>query len=244
MDNGSPGFDSAGKAERFPSPESDAKAELYATFARVGHALANPLRLMLLDLLAQGELSVEALAAEAGARVGNTSAQLQVLRSCGLVSARRERAHVYYRLAGYDVANLVDLLREVANARLAETERAADKYLGAPGSLPSVDHEELADGLDTGEVFLIDVRPEREYAAGHIPGAISVPLDRLEAAMHSFPQDRTIIAYCRGRFCAFAPAAVRLLTSAGFSAATFSDGLPQWRKAGRPLAPAGGTTRA
>jgi rhodanese-related sulfurtransferase len=219
-----------------PVDEHARKMALYEQFARVGKALANPARLELLDLLAQGERSVEDLAAAARMKVSNTSAQLRMLAGAGLVGSRRDGVKVYYRLADSGVTALIGQVQEFAATRLAEVEQAARSYLGDVAALEPVAQEELARRLRDGQVLVLDVRPEAEYAAGHIPGAFNVPHDQLAARLAELPGGADIIAYCRGRYCVFAPDAVRLLRARGFSARPLEGGLPGWRLAGLPVA--------
>jgi rhodanese-related sulfurtransferase len=211
------------------------KMAMYAQFARVGKALANPARLELLDLLAQGERSVEDLAEAARMKVSNTSAQLRTLASAGLVSSRRDGVRIYYRLADEDVSEFTGQVQDFAASRLAEAERAARLYLGDVAALEPVARDELLRRLYDGQVLVLDVRPEAEYAAGHIPGAVNVPHDQLAARLAELPEKADIIAYCRGRYCVFAPDAVRLLRERGFSARPLEGGLPDWRLAGLPV---------
>ena len=212
------------------------KTALYEQFARVGKALANPARLELLDLLAQGERGVEELAAAAGMKVSNTSAQLHALAAAGLVASRRDGVKIYYRLADDEVAAFAGRIQDFAASRIAEVERAARGYLGDVTALEPVARDELFRRLRDEEVLVLDVRPAAEYAAGHIPGAINVPHDQLAARLAELPGDVDIVAYCRGRYCVFAPDAVRLLRARGFSARLLAGGLPDWRLAGLPVA--------
>jgi rhodanese-related sulfurtransferase len=212
------------------------KMALYEQFARVGKALANPARLELLDLLAQGERSVEDLAGTAQMKVSNTSAQLRMLAAAGLVASRRDGVRIFYRLADSGVTALIGQVQEFAAARLAEVEQAARSYLGDVAALEPVAQEELARRLRDGQVLVLDVRPATEYAAGHIPGAVNVPHDQLAARLAEIPGGTDIVAYCRGRYCVFAPDAVRLLRARGFSARPLEGGLPGWRLAGLPVA--------
>jgi rhodanese-related sulfurtransferase/DNA-binding MarR family transcriptional regulator len=219
-----------------PVDEHARKMALYEQFARVGKALANPARLELLDLLAQGERSVEDLAAAARMKVSNTSAQLRMLAGAGLVGSRRDGVRIFYRLADSGVTALIGQVQEFAAARLAEVEQAARGYLGDVAALEPVAQEELARRLRDGQVLVLDVRPEAEYAAGHIPGALNVPHGQLAARLAEIPGGTDIVAYCRGRYCVFAPDAVRLLRARGFSARPLEGGLPGWRLAGLPVA--------
>jgi rhodanese-related sulfurtransferase len=218
-----------------PADERARKIALYEQFARVGKALANPARLELLDLLAQGERSVEELAETAAMKVSNTSAQLRALAGAGLVASRRDGVRIYYRLADENVSAFVGQVQDLAASRLAEVEQAARGYLGDVAALEPIARDELFRRLDDGQVLVLDVRPEAEYAAGHIPGAVSVPHDQLAARLAELPESADIVAYCRGRYCVFAPDAVRLLRARGFSARPLQGGLPDWRLAGLPV---------
>ena len=211
------------------------KAELFDGFAQVGKALGSPKRLELLDLLAQGERSVEMLAERAGLGLTTASNHLQILRQAGLVSNRKERTKVYYRLSGTDVAALWAQLRDVASAHLAEVDRARVAYLGED-DIAEVTREELLRRLETGDVTVIDVRPGEEYAAGHIPGALSLPVDELADRLAELPTGTTIVAYCRGSYCVMAHEAVRALLTEGLRAMRLSDGMLEWRLADLPVA--------
>jgi len=210
----------------------ESKSELFAQVARVGGALASGPRLSMLDLLAQGERSVEELAEAAGLTVANASRHPQVLRRAGLVATRREGARIFSRPAGEDVVALWLSLREVASTRLGDVERAARDYLGH--QVEAIGRDELAERLRAGEVVVIDVRPRVEFAAGHIQGARSVPLDKLEARLAELPGDAEVVAYCRGPYCVYAHEAVRRLRAAGRPARRLEDGWPEWRLAGLP----------
>jgi rhodanese-related sulfurtransferase len=210
-----------------------AKTALFDAFARAAKALASGRRIELLDVLANGERTVEALAGEVGLTVANTSQHLQILRQAGLVASRREGTSVHYRLAGPEVFELWRTLRTLAASRLAEVERLTTAYLGARDELEPVTREELARRLQDGDnLVVLDVRPAAEYAAGHLPGAVSIPVAELRRRLAELPADREVVAYCRGPYCAFAHEAVVLLREAGVSARRLEDGLPEWQAAG------------
>jgi rhodanese-related sulfurtransferase len=211
------------------------KDQLFEQFARIGKALANPHRLELLDLLAQAERTVEDLSREAGMSVANTSRHLQELKAARLVEVRREGLYGYYRLADERVFEVWRAIRELGEERLAEVDRLVGTYLTDRGSLEAVSVEELLVRMREEGVLVLDVRPEEEYRAGHIPGARSVPLERLEAYLEELPRDREVIAYCRGPYCVFSDEAVALLRSRGYRARRLAEGLPDWRAAGLPV---------
>ncbi len=211
--------------------------DLFDRLAVVGKAFANAKRLELVDLLTQGERTVESLAREAGLGVTTASAHLQVLKLSSLVKTRKEGTRVWYRLAGDDVATLFASLRTVARLHSADVERALNAYLGVAGmgDVDEVSREELLERLEGGDVLLLDVRPEEEFAAGHLPGARSVPFADLEQVMGSLSAETEIIAYCRGAYCVLAHDAVRLLRADGHQARRLQDGLLEWRLAGLPI---------
>jgi rhodanese-related sulfurtransferase len=210
-----------------------AKAALFDEFARVAKALASGRRMELLDVLANGERTVEALAGEVGLSVANTSQHLKILRQAGLVTSRREGTSVHYGLAAAEVFELWRALRGLAASRLAEVERLAAAYLAARDQLEPVTRQELARRLEGGEdLVVLDVRPAAEHAAGHLPGALSIPVDELRRRLAELPRDREIVAYCRGPYCAFAHEAIAVLRKEGFSARRLEDGLPEWQAAG------------
>jgi len=213
--------------------ERAAKDELHEQFARIGRALANPHRLELLDLLAQGERSVEVLAARAAISVGLASAHLQTLRRAGLVASKRNGTRIIYRLAGDDIYGLLAAVRSVATIHISDTERAARAFLGEP--VEAVSRVELLARVRSGDAVVIDVRPTDEYEAGHIAGAISIPLAKLEARLAELPAGAEIVAYCRGPYCALALQGVALLRRAGRRARRLEDGFPEWRLAGLPV---------
>ena len=211
------------------------KDALFEQFARVGKALSSPKRLELLDLLAQGERSVDALARAAAVGVTTCSAHLQALKQANLVATRKAGTKVHYRLAGDDVAALYALLQAVAAAHLPDVELARTAYLGPADSEP-VSRDELLHRVKLGRVTVLDVRPAEEYAAGHIPGAVSIPLDQLADRLEDLPADTEVVAYCRGAYCVLAHDAVRLLTAHGHRARPLAEGIIEWRVAELPLA--------
>ncbi len=212
------------------------KDGLYGQFARVGKAVAHPKRIELLDLLCQGERSVEVLADAAAIGVTNTSAHLKVLREARLVETRKEGTRVFYRLADEAVCNFVLSLRDLARERYAEVEQVVRDYFEARDEMEPVGRAELLARADDADVIVLDVRPPEEYEAGHIPGAISMPLGELRGGLSSLPQEAEIVAYCRGAYCVLAPQALKLLRRHGFRARRFEEGLPEWRQAGLPIA--------
>jgi rhodanese-related sulfurtransferase len=217
--------------------DRERKRALFDEFGRIGKALASGRRIELLDVLANGERSVEAVAGEVGLSVANTSQHLQILRQAGLVSTRREGTSIHYRLAGPEVFELWRTLRTLAGAQLVEVERLAAAYLGARDELEPVTRQELARRLEDGDrLVVLDVRPAAEHAAGHLPGAVSIPVGELHRRLQELPGDREIVAYCRGPYCAFAHEAVALLRQEGFSARRLEDGLPEWQAAGLAVA--------
>jgi rhodanese-related sulfurtransferase/DNA-binding HxlR family transcriptional regulator len=207
--------------------EPNRKSALFEAIALMGKAFASPVRLELLDLLAQAPRTVEQLARASGQSTANTSQHLQALHAAGLVARSREGTSVRYALAGDEALRLWLALRETSAKQLAEVERAAREYLG--DEVEAIGRDELVKRLASGEVVLIDVRPEEEFAAGHIDGAESVPLEELERRLADLPTDREVVAYCRGPFCAYAHEAVRKLRTAGRDARRLEDGWPEWR---------------
>jgi rhodanese-related sulfurtransferase len=214
--------------------DRDTKNTLFDLFAQVGKAMGSGKRLELLDLLAQGERTVEALARAAELGLTTASAHLQTLKRANLVATRRDGTKIFYRLAGTDVAALYALVRTVASEHLAEVATARAAYLGP--DTDQVDREELLRRVDSGQATVIDVRPAQEYAAGHIPGAVSIPVEELADRLAELPLDQEIVAYCRGAYCVLAHDAVRLLTAHGRSARRLADGMLEWRLADLPVA--------
>jgi rhodanese-related sulfurtransferase/predicted transcriptional regulator len=210
------------------------KAEINEQFARIAKALANPHRFELIDLLVQGERSVEALANEVALSVASTSHHLQALRSAHLVTTRKEGLYVYYRLADPTVFRLVQMIREVAEQQLAEVNRIVDTYLGNRSELEPLTLNELFARLDDPELIILDVRPQVEYAQGHIPGARSIPIDELEGRLSDLSPEQEIVAYCRGPYCVFADEAVEILTKHGYRAHRVRAGYPDWLLADLP----------
>jgi rhodanese-related sulfurtransferase len=213
------------------------KVELFEQLARVGKALGSGKRLELVDLLAQCPRSVADLAAAAGLGLTTTSAHLQALKHAGLVAATREGTTIRYRLASTDVAALYVHLRSVAAAHLPDVDASRHGYLGTSGGedTEEIDRDELLRRVRAGEAVVLDVRPAVEFAAGHIPGALSIPVGELPGRLDELPPDATIVAYCRGPYCVFAYEAVRLLSGHGRRAARLADGMLEWRLDGRPV---------
>jgi len=208
---------------------------LFDAFASAAQALGSGRRAEIVDLLAQGERSVDEVANEISQSVANTSQHLHVLARAGLVRSRREGTRVFYRLASERVGDLWAAVRDVAVNHVAEVNQLADEYLGERDGVEHVSAEELQERLARGDVVLLDVRPDPEYKAGHIPGAQSVPLDALASLAPKLPRRRPIVAYCRGPYCVYADDAVRLLQARGLKARRLDVGLPEWRRAGLPI---------
>jgi len=214
---------------------SAAKAALFDALASVAQALGSGRRAEIVDLLAQGERAVDEIAAEIAQSVANTSQHLQVLARAVLVRGRREGTRVYYRLAGELVEDLWSAVREAAVRHVAEVHVLAEEYLGERDGVEQLSADELEQRLARGDVVVLDVRPRREYEAGHIVGARSAPLSMLDNLAPKFPKRREIVAYCRGPYCVYADDAVRLLRSRGLKARRLDVGYPEWRRAGRPV---------
>ncbi len=211
---------------------TEAKQELLIHFARIGKAVSSPARLELLDLLAQGEKPVEMLARQAGLAVTNASNHLKELRNAALVATRKEGLHVYYRLSDPSVHELLRCLQDVAVRQLAEVRAIVSDYFTEPHSLEPVPAPELLERLRANDVVVLDVRPEDEYAAGHVPGALSIPAGELERRLSELPRDREVVAYCRGPYCVMALQAVEVLRAGGYRARRMEFGLPDWRAGG------------
>lgn len=211
------------------------KQVLLTQFAAVAKAVAHPHRLALLEQLAQGERSVEVLADRIRVSIANASQHLQHMRRAGLVTGRRDGKFVFYRLADDAVLDLIASLRRVAEARSAEVERVVRSYFHNRDSLEPVSHAELMDRLEAGLVTVLDVRPRDEFALGHLPGAVNIPLDELERRLASLDPGQEIVAYCRGPYCVLSYEAVAHLRARGFKVRRLEDGLPEWRAAGLPI---------
>ncbi len=209
------------------------KDNLYEQFARVGKALSSPRRLELLELLSQGGRTVESVAAETGLSMANASQHLLVLKAAGLLESTKRGLHVSYCLAGPEVATFLLAFRRISEARISEIERLSTAFfLESPEPMPAA---ELNRRPERGEVVLLDVRPREEYEAGHLPGALSMPVPELEAHLGRLPKRKTLVAYCRGPYCAYACEAVKLLRGRGFKAHRLEEGVVEWRALGLPV---------
>jgi rhodanese-related sulfurtransferase len=217
------------------SGHRDFKDALYAQFARIGHAMASPKRIELLDLLGQGEKTVETLAEQVATPIKNTSAHLRVLRQARLVETRRHGTYMYYRLADEDVFRLLRTLEAIGHSRLADVQQVVRAYLEGRDELEPVTLKELRRLMRDDEVTVVDVRPTDEYQAGHIPGALSVPVPDLKRRLRDLPKGREVIAYCRGQYCVYSLEAVTLLRKHGYRARRAHEGLPDWKAAGLPV---------
>lgn len=212
-----------------------AKRSLYQSLAKVAKALASGNRLQLLEFIAQSERSVDRLAAMAGLSIANASQHLRELRQAGLVTARKEGLRVYFSLAGDDVVQLFDILRRVGEARVAEVEKLVRDFLGNKDDMEPVPARELIERARKGLVTVLDVRPSEEFAAGHLPGAINIPIGELEERLAKLPKRREVIAYCRGPYCLMSFEAVLKLRERGWKARRLENGFPEWKAAGLPV---------
>ncbi|HZA41647.1 MAG TPA: metalloregulator ArsR/SmtB family transcription factor [Actinomycetota bacterium] len=214
----------------------EAKDALFAELARAAKALANGRRAEIIDVLANGERSVESLAEAVDQSIANTSQHLQKLRAAGLVTARPRGTYVYYSLAGPEVAAFWRALQDFATARLDRVDELARAYLGRAPTLEPLSKDELLERIDEDpEIVVLDVRPTEEFDAGHIPGAVSIPVQELKRRLKEIPERVEVVAYCRGPYCAFAHEAVRLLERRGYNATRMQDGFPDWAAAGYPV---------
>jgi rhodanese-related sulfurtransferase len=216
------------------SNTANPKREVFENLARIGTALSSPIRLELLELLAQGERTVEQLAALTDTAIANTSQHLQKLKQVGLIVGRKEGQYVYYRSAGDEVVALLGALGRVGETYLAEVERTVRMYYTSKDELEPVAAGELRERARKGLVTVLDVRPAAEFAAGHVPGAVNIPIDELERRLSELPRRKEVVAYCRGPFCLMSFEAVQLLRRVGLKARRLKDGLPEWRMAGLP----------
>ena len=213
----------------------DFKGDIFNQFARIGKALSNGNRLQILEYLAQAERSVDDLANIAGLSVANTSQHLQQLRQVGLVSSSKQGLKVYYRIASDDVIELMQVLRRVAELHLADVGQLVSTYLSVKDELEPLSRKELMDRVEQGLVTVIDVRPEAEFVAGHLPGAINVPPDELEKRLNMLDTEQEVVAYCRGPHCVYSFDAVEKLRSKGIKASRLEEGFPEWKSAGYPV---------
>jgi rhodanese-related sulfurtransferase/biotin operon repressor len=211
------------------------KRELFQQLARIGTALSSGTRLEFLELLAQGERTVDQLATMTGVSVANTSQHLQKLRQAGLVLGRKEGQYVFYRLASDEVVGLLETLGKVGEVHLAEVERIVRLYLAAKDDMEPVPAKELLDRARKGLVTVLDVRPPEEFSAGHLPGAVNIPIHELEKRLSELPKRKEVVAYCRGPYCLMSYDAVQLLRRKGLKARRLQAGLPEWRHAGLPI---------
>lgn len=211
------------------------KDQLYEQFARIGKCLSNGRRLEILELLAQGPRTVEDLAGETNLSVANASQHLQVLRRCSLVSVKRNGLYATYKLANEDVLDICISLRRLAEKHLSDLHRLVEIYLSSRQNLEPISCQELLRKLKEKNVFLLDVRPDREYVAGHISGARSIPVNELKARLKEIPRQREIVAYCRGPYCVFADQAVSILTARRYRAVRLREGFPEWKALRLPV---------
>lgn len=210
----------------------ESKHSLFTQFARIGRAIASASRLELLDLLMQGEKSVETLSRQTGLAITNTSNHLKELRAASLVTTRRDGPRIFYRVADPSVQQLIRLLQEVAHRQLAEVGQVLRDYIERPDDLEPIEADDLIARLRSGDVVMLDVRPDDEYVSGHVPGAVSIPVGELERRIAELPADREIIAYCRGPYCVLAVRAVEILRARGLRARRMEEGIPDWRARG------------
>lgn len=211
------------------------KREVFQQLARIGGALSSGVRLELLELLAQGERSVDQLAALTGATVANASQHLQKLRQAGLIAARKQGQFVFYRIAGDEVIGMLSALSKVGETHVAEIERIVRMYFFSKDDFEPVPPSELLDRARRGLVTVLDVRPPEEFASGHVPGALNIPVEQLARRLRQLPKGKEVIAYCRGPYCLMSFEAVQLLRKKGIKARRLQDGMPEWRTAGLPV---------
>ena len=212
----------------------DFKTALNEQFARIAKAVANPHRIEILDILAQGERNVEEIAKETALTIGNASQHLQGLRESRLIASRKQGLHVYYRLTDPSVFRLIQIIREIAQAQLAEVNQLVESYFTNRAALEPITLHELYARLHEPDLVVLDVRPNPEYAQGHIPGARSIPIEELEQRLSELAPEQEIVAYCRGPYCVFADEAVELLSAHGYQVRRLQEGYPDWRLAQLP----------
>jgi rhodanese-related sulfurtransferase/DNA-binding transcriptional ArsR family regulator len=217
------------------APPREFKDRLYAQFARIGKAVGSPHRIELLELLAQSERTVESLATEVGLSLANTSQHLQALRQAALVETRKDGVYVYYRLADPSVFDLCAAVRAVAERRLADLEQLVARHFGDRSQPQPVEMRDLLQRARARDVIILDTRPANEYQAGHIAGAISVPIDELKDRLRSLPRNKEYVAYCRGPYCVYADRAVEMLMKSRRRARRMAGGFPEWQAAGFPV---------
>ncbi len=210
------------------------KDAVYDHLSTVGKALSSSTRLEILEVLAQAPRTVDSIATEVDQSVANTSQHLQKLKNARLVTSRRDGLHVIYSLSGEDIVGLLDQLHRVASEHIKELEQLATEFFGERDGLEAVDRQTLLERIEEDEAVLIDVRPEEEYDAGHLPGAVSIPVDQLETQIESLPRDRTIVAYCRGPYCALSADAVKQLRARGYDARRADVSAPSWDTGDQP----------
>jgi rhodanese-related sulfurtransferase/DNA-binding transcriptional ArsR family regulator len=226
-----------------PITHREFKDRLYAQFARIGKAVGSPHRIEMLELLAQGERTVDSLATEIGLSLANASQHLQALRQAALVDSRKDGLFVYYRLADPAVFDVCEAIRSVAERRLADLERLLHEHFGDRTQPEPVGMRDLLERARSSDVLILDARPANEYLAGHIAGAISVPIDDLQDRLRSLPTDKDYVAYCRGPYCVYADRAVALLRKSRRRARRLTEGFPEWRAAGFPIDQGDATAR-
>ena len=217
------------------NPDGEFKAFVYEQFSRIGKTLSSPQRLIILNILCQGEHTVESLARHAGLTVANLSRHLQILKATNMVKMRRGGKYTYYSLSDEQTCTFFGLFKEFGARQLLEIQAAMEEISTTPSRVDLLGLEQLRSMVEDGEAIIIDVRPAEEYQKAHLPGAISMPLDQLEIGLQELPKDRHIVAYCRGKFCILADKAVEILRSHGFQAVRAGDGVVEWRDAGLPL---------
>lgn len=214
---------------------SAVKLTLLEQFAKVGKALSNPYRVYILEILSQSERSVEGIATTAGLRIANASQHLQHLRRAGLVSARKSGTQVLYRLSGDDVFGLLTATRSTARRHLSDIDRVVVSYMNRQDGMEPISREDLLARIREHSVIVLDVRPEEEFLAGHLPGALNIPVKELERRLRELPANTEVVAYCRGEYCLYAYDAVAVLRGRGYRARRLTDGFPEWRMAGLPV---------